>query len=78
MKLLYHKSDNVGDFINEIIFDDITRLTSPSSHVALGIGTILGLKQPRDNTTYHVFGSGLLSDQTETYGSFDLSKIDQY
>lgn len=78
MKLLYHKSDNVGDFINEIIFDDITRLTSPSSHVALGIGTILGLKQPRDNTTYHVFGSGLSSDQTETYGSFDLSKIDQY
>ena len=78
MKLLYHKSDNIGDFINEIIFDEIIRLPSPSSHVALGIGTILGMKKPQENTTYHVFGSGLSLDQTGTYGSFDLSKIDQY
>lgn len=78
MKLLYHKSDNIGDFINEIIFDEIIKLPSPGSHVALGIGTILGLKKPVPNTTYHVFGSGLSSDQVDTYSTFDSSKIQQY
>lgn len=78
MKLIYHESNNVGDFINEIIFDEIRKLPVPESHVALGIGTILGLKTPLDNTTYHVFGSGLSSDQIDTYGTFDSSKIQQY
>ena len=78
MKLIYHKSNNVGDFINEIIFDEIRKLPASESHVALGIGTILGLKAPGDNTTYHVFGAGLSSDQIDTYGTFDSSKIDQY
>ena len=78
MKLIYHESNNVGDFINEIIFDEIIKLPVPESHMALGIGTILGLKKPLENTTYHVFGSGLSSDQVDTYDSFDSSKIHQY
>lgn len=78
MKLLYHESNNVGDFINEIIFDEIRSLPVPESHIALGIGTILGLKTPLEKTTYHVFGSGLSSDQIDTYGTFDSSKIHQY
>ncbi len=78
MKLIYHNSNNVGDFINEIIFDEIRKLPIPESHVALGIGTILGLKTPGENTTYHVFGAGLSSDQIDTYGTFDSSKIHQY
>lgn len=78
MKIIYHQSHNIGDFINEIVFDEILKLPHRDNEVVLGIGTILGLKKPRENFIYHVFGSGISHDQLNTYGKFDQSKIDQY
>lgn len=78
MEVIFHESSNIGDFINQIIFDEILNLPHHDNEVVLGIGTILGLKKPKANTIYHVFGSGISCDQIDTYGKFDNSKIDQY
>lgn len=78
MRLLYHNSRNVGDYINKIIFDDIVKIAAPETHIALGIGTILGLKKPSLGEVFHVFGSGISLDQMDTYGTFDFELKQQY
>jgi succinoglycan biosynthesis protein ExoV len=78
MRLLYHNSRNIGDSINKIIFDDIVKIVAPETHIALGIGTILGLKKPSPGEVFHVFGSGISLDQMDTYGTFDFELKQQY
>lgn len=78
MEIVYHKSKNIGDHINLIVFRGIEKIKAPSNHKCLGIGTILGLKKPEKEDVFHVFGSGVSLDQTDTYGKIDLNQLSQY
>ncbi len=78
MKLLYHQGNNFGDCLNPYIFNKLLPgfFDNDSKIEFLGIGSILGLKRPSDDTEkFIVFSSGYADGAKSTYGYLPDNKM---
>jgi succinoglycan biosynthesis protein ExoV len=77
MKLTYHEGLNFGDAINPLLFKKLLPhfFNENKKDLFLGIGSILGLKRPYEETeNIVVFSSGFGANAESTYGRLPTMK----
>jgi len=82
MKLTYHEGVNFGDSINPLLFNKLLPgyFNESKKELFLGVGSILGLKRPFDETEkIIVFSSGFGANAESTYGRLPtISELVKY